>query len=107
LACLPIASRLHHLRIVARAMKERQQRREELAAGKEGGDGGADGGAARREIEVRLMEAQWRMADAEADQDFSLCTRLQRDIKNLEVRACRCDDISRYPDVLCLVRSPE
>lgn len=66
-------------------MKERQERREELAAGKEGGDGGADGGAARREIEVRLMEAQWRMADAEADQDFSLCTRLQRDIKNLEV----------------------
>lgn len=66
-------------------MKEREERRKEVAAGKEGG-GGVDGGYARRETEVRLMEARWRMADAEADQDFSLCTRLQRDIKNLEVR---------------------
>lgn len=90
LACLPIASRLHHLKIVAKAMKERQERREELAAGKESGRGGADGGFARREIEIRLTEAQWRMADAEADQDYSLCTRLQRDIKNLEVCGCCC-----------------
>lgn len=85
MACLPIASRLHHLRIVGKAMKERQERREELAAGKESGGGGADGGFARREIEIGLMEAQWRLADAEADQNYSLCTRLQRDIKNLEV----------------------
>lgn len=89
MACLPIASRLHHLRIVAKAMKEKDERRKELAAagnGK-GGGGGKDGGFARQEIEVRLMEAQWRMADAEADQDFSLCSRLQRDIKALEVGA--------------------
>lgn len=84
MACLPVASRLHHVRIVAQSMKDREERRKELAAGKKGG-GGVDGGYARQEIEVRLMEARWRMADAEADQDFSLCTRLQRDIKNLEV----------------------
>lgn len=91
LACLPVASRLHHLRIVATSMKERDERRKELAAGGNGGGAiGADGGPARQEVEVRLMEAGWRMADAEAEQNYAVCTRLQREIKNLEVRCCCC-----------------
>ncbi|CAN0160389.1 unnamed protein product, partial [Ectocarpus sp. 6 AP-2014] len=87
LACLPVASRLHHLRIVATSMKERDERRKELAAGGNGGGAiGADGGSARQEVEVRLMEAGWRMADAEAEQNYAVCTRLQREIKNLEAQ---------------------
>ncbi|CAB1106500.1 unnamed protein product [Ectocarpus sp. CCAP 1310/34] len=87
LACLPVASRLHHLKIVATSMKERDERRKELAAdGNGGGAIGADGGPARQEVEVRLMEAGWRMADAEAEQNYAVCTRLQREIKNLEAQ---------------------
>lgn len=51
-------------------------------------DGGSgDDGPSRQEIEIRLLEAVWRMADAEAEQDYSLCSNLQRDMKELEVRA--------------------
>lgn len=60
-----------------------EERRKALGIRGRGGSG--DKGVSREEIEIRLVEAQWRMADAEAEQDYSLCTRLQRDIKELEV----------------------
>lgn len=71
--------------IVAKDMAAAAERRKAFAPRK-GSLGLTDGGASREEIEIRLLEAKWRMAEAEVEQDYSLCSRLQRNIKELEAR---------------------
>lgn len=46
---------------------------------------GDDGNTTREDVEIRMVDTQWRLADAEQEQDFATCTRLQRNIKELEV----------------------
>ena len=43
------------------------------------------GEVSREEIEISILEAQWKLADAEAAHKFALCGKLQRDIQELEV----------------------
>ena len=47
------------------------------------------GKVSREEIEISILEAQWKLVDAEAAHKFALCSKLQRDIQELEVwQAC-------------------
>ena len=43
------------------------------------------GEVSREEIEISILEAQWKLVDAEAAHKFALCGKLQRDIQELEV----------------------
>lgn len=66
--------------VFAKAQAEAAERRKSLGAGQ-----GGEGGVSREDIEISIIEAQWKMADAELEQDYALCSRLQRNMKELEV----------------------
>lgn len=80
--------------IIATERGAEAERRKNATTGKRksgGSSTGADDEApSREEIEIRLLEAQWRLADAETEQDYSLCSKLQRDVKDLEVKWLEC-----------------
>lgn len=80
--------------ILAKEKVAEAARRSRSLNGGGGGGGGSEagneGGVSREEVEVGILAAQWSMADAEAEQDYTLCSRLQREIKGLEVIFCFC-----------------
>lgn len=75
-------SKIHQLEVFVKFRKEVEKRK--ASREKEGKQKGGDD--SREEVEISILETQWRLADAAENHDFNLCSRLQRDIRELEVR---------------------
>lgn len=73
-------SKIYQLEIFVKFRKEVGNRR--ASREKEG----KQNDNSREEVEISILETQWRLADAAENHDFNLCSRLQRDIRELEVR---------------------
>lgn len=76
-------SRIHHMTIlVTERGAEAERRKNSENPPNEGEESGM---LSREEIEIRLLEAEWKLVDAEAIQNYALCSKLQREMKELEV----------------------
>lgn len=79
-ACPPLISKIHQLEIFVKFRKEVENQRASREKKGKQNDG------SREEVEITMLETQWRLADAAENHDFNLCSRLQREIRELEVR---------------------